>query len=284
MNLAPPIRGFGRPAADAETVAVERAMVNRTPVKSRAGAVRRERHQADYVILDLPPLSSPAARIAASHCDALALMVDREAICVAASGMAADLLRSWTRGEADIGAVIINRTPLATILSQSEIRAQVKCEILGMIPHDMELCANPLHKGAPLVVPSLGVRITGPTDVGGAAAGSNQLIGESGWMAQYDVVPKKIQGFIQVYYNDQPVSDLIPYETHKACLENMLILDVQQHRHQDRMRRRHGVDGEVAPRHLRVTENSFQDDGMQGSMMSPSNERRIPSIHWVAAM
>ena len=26
-------------------------MVNRTPVKSRAGAVRRERHQADYVIL-----------------------------------------------------------------------------------------------------------------------------------------------------------------------------------------------------------------------------------------
>lgn len=51
MNLAPPIRGFGRPAADAEMVAVERTTVNRTPVKSRAGAVRRERHQADYVIL-----------------------------------------------------------------------------------------------------------------------------------------------------------------------------------------------------------------------------------------
>ena len=51
MNLAPPIPRFGRPAAEAETVAVERTMVNRTPVKSRAGAVRRERHQADYVIL-----------------------------------------------------------------------------------------------------------------------------------------------------------------------------------------------------------------------------------------
>jgi CO dehydrogenase nickel-insertion accessory protein CooC1 len=82
----------------------------------------------------------------------VALMVDREATCVAASAMAAELLRSWTRGESEIGAVIVNRTPLATILSQSEIRSQVKCEILGMIPHDMELCANPLHKGAPLVV------------------------------------------------------------------------------------------------------------------------------------
>ncbi len=84
------------------------------------------------------------------------------------------------------------------------------------------------RKGAPLVLPSLGVRITGPSDIGGAAAGSNQLIGESGWMAQFDVVPKKIEGFIQVYYKDQPVSDLIPYQTHKSCMENMLILDVQQ--------------------------------------------------------
>ncbi len=82
--------------------------------------------------------------------------------------------------------------------------------------------------GAPLVVPSLGVRITGPADIGGAAAGSNQLIGDSGWMAQFDVVPKKIDGFIQVFYQDQPVSDLIPYQTHKSCMENMLILDLQQ--------------------------------------------------------
>ena len=84
------------------------------------------------------------------------------------------------------------------------------------------------RQGAPLVVPSLGVRITGPSDIGGAAAGSNLLIGESGWIAQFDVVPKKIDGFIQVFYKDQPVSDLIPYQTHKSCYENMLILDVQQ--------------------------------------------------------
>jgi tetratricopeptide (TPR) repeat protein len=84
------------------------------------------------------------------------------------------------------------------------------------------------RSGAPMVRPSLGIRITGPTDIEGAAAGSNQLIGESGWMIQFDVVPKKIDGFIQVFYKDQPASDLIPFQTHRACLENMLILDVQQ--------------------------------------------------------
>ena len=51
MNLAPPIPGFARRGAEPSDVPVERTMVNRTPVKSRAGAVRRERHQADYVIL-----------------------------------------------------------------------------------------------------------------------------------------------------------------------------------------------------------------------------------------
>ena len=84
------------------------------------------------------------------------------------------------------------------------------------------------RSGAPLVLPSLGVRITGPSDIGGAAAGSFQLIGESGWMAQFDVRPKLIDGFIQVYYKDQPVSDPIAYQTHKSCMENMLIMDIQQ--------------------------------------------------------
>jgi cell division protein FtsW len=52
MNLAPPIPRLERPRPRTETKRVDdRATANRTPVKSRAGAVRRERHQADYVIL-----------------------------------------------------------------------------------------------------------------------------------------------------------------------------------------------------------------------------------------
>jgi cell division protein FtsW len=50
MNLAPPIPRLERPrrTQDRKT---DRALANRTPVKSRAGAVRRESHSADYVIL-----------------------------------------------------------------------------------------------------------------------------------------------------------------------------------------------------------------------------------------
>jgi cell division protein FtsW len=52
MNLAPPIPRLERPRRDAVPKnGDDRATANRTPVKSRAGAVRRERHQADYVIL-----------------------------------------------------------------------------------------------------------------------------------------------------------------------------------------------------------------------------------------
>jgi len=110
------------------------------------------RQQSDYVVVDLPPLSSPLARIAAPHCDCVALIVDREALCLTASGRAAELLRSWVHGESEIGAVVVNRTPLAATFSQSEIRSEVKCEIFGMIPHDMELCINSLDRGVPLVI------------------------------------------------------------------------------------------------------------------------------------
>ncbi|MEO8437376.1 MAG: putative peptidoglycan glycosyltransferase FtsW [Chloroflexota bacterium] len=54
MNLAPPIPRLERPRRDAGPDAKlgdDRATANRTPVKSRAGAVRRERHQADFMIL-----------------------------------------------------------------------------------------------------------------------------------------------------------------------------------------------------------------------------------------
>ena len=51
MNLNPPIPRLERPRRKAEPKVSDRSTTNRTPVKSRAGAVRRESHSADYVIL-----------------------------------------------------------------------------------------------------------------------------------------------------------------------------------------------------------------------------------------
>ncbi len=51
MNLALPIPRLERARRDRAATPGEPHETNRTPVKSRAGAVRRERHQADFVIL-----------------------------------------------------------------------------------------------------------------------------------------------------------------------------------------------------------------------------------------
>jgi cell division protein FtsW len=52
MNLAPPVvRRQSPPREPVADARLERGSANRTPVKSRAGALRRERHQADYVII-----------------------------------------------------------------------------------------------------------------------------------------------------------------------------------------------------------------------------------------
>src|SRR4029078_12439841 len=45
------LRRTGGPGSGKGNLADDRAAANRTPVKARTGAVRRERHQADYVIL-----------------------------------------------------------------------------------------------------------------------------------------------------------------------------------------------------------------------------------------
>ncbi|MBP7687455.1 MAG: tetratricopeptide repeat protein [Thermoflexales bacterium] len=83
------------------------------------------------------------------------------------------------------------------------------------------------RRGDPLISETLGMRVMGPLDTG-VAAGSYQLLGESGWMVQFDARSKVIEGFIQVFYKDKPVSDLIPFKTSSSCMQNMIIIDVQQ--------------------------------------------------------
>ncbi len=51
MNLSPPIPRRGRPQEAEHPTTRPVGPANRTPVRSRSGAVRRERHEADYVIL-----------------------------------------------------------------------------------------------------------------------------------------------------------------------------------------------------------------------------------------
>jgi septum formation inhibitor-activating ATPase MinD len=51
-----------------------------------------------------------------------------------------------------LGAVLVNRTPVISAWSLADIRSQVGCEILGVIPHDAEMCAAACRLGIPLAV------------------------------------------------------------------------------------------------------------------------------------
>ena len=82
-------------------------------------------------------------------------------------------------------------------------------------------------KGAPLVTDTLGLRVEGP-EIVSVVPGMVKILGLSGWLVQWDVVAKEIEGNVQVYYRDQPASAAIPYRTRGSCLENFLVLDIQQ--------------------------------------------------------
>jgi pilus assembly protein CpaE len=105
----------------------------------------------DYVILDMANLSLAATQKTAQCCDHLVLVAETEPICVAAAKSLLDLFKSWEITAKQIGLVAINRTPLASAMSLRTIRAQLDCDILGVVPYaaDMQVAAQ--AAGIPLV-------------------------------------------------------------------------------------------------------------------------------------
>jgi MinD-like ATPase involved in chromosome partitioning or flagellar assembly len=79
-------------------------------------------------------------------------VVEREPSAVLAAGQTLELLRSWNATKGRIGAVIVNRTPLAAPMPLHEITAQLGSALLGVIPPAPDLCAKALHAGTPAVL------------------------------------------------------------------------------------------------------------------------------------
>ena len=130
---------------------------------------------------------------------------------------------AWTRGGGGAGAtpdpnqfVVINRT-----YWPSGSFGQAACNWTGVAGRLYDML------GAPMTADTLGLRVEGP-EIKSVIAGTYEPIGPSGWMVQWDTVPKEIKGFVQVFYKDKPVSALIPYTTRGTCFENFLIIDIQQ--------------------------------------------------------
>jgi septum formation inhibitor-activating ATPase MinD len=63
-----------------------------------------------------------------------------------------DLLRSWIVDQHALGAVLVTKDSLASLLAQSDIRTQLGCPIAGVIPPAAEICAASYKLGMPLAL------------------------------------------------------------------------------------------------------------------------------------
>ena len=106
---------------------------------------------ADFIVVDLPAALTEANRAVIQAADLLALVVERDPICVQAGKLTRQAIEAWNDGP-EMGAVIVNRAPLNVSASIAEIERQLGMPVLGVIPPAPDVCCAAENAHTPLVV------------------------------------------------------------------------------------------------------------------------------------
>ena len=123
------------------------------PTAGQAEAiVRHASLLADCVLIDLPSKPSDASEAAVKCCDYMILVLEPDATCVRCAKVMLELVRSWGVNPGQVGAVIVIQGRSASTLSVNELKSQLGCNIVGVVPAAAEgLIAAQAH-AAPLVL------------------------------------------------------------------------------------------------------------------------------------
>lgn len=105
---------------------------------------------ADFIVIDLPAALSETNRAVIQSSDVLALVIERDPICIQAAKMILQIIESWT-GLPQIGAIIVNRTPLNSPASIVETELALGLPIWGVIPPAPDLCLAAQGAQTPVV-------------------------------------------------------------------------------------------------------------------------------------
>jgi MinD-like ATPase involved in chromosome partitioning or flagellar assembly/CheY-like chemotaxis protein len=89
------------------------------------------------------PCGHPGVRL-------LALVIERDSICIQAAKMILEAIAVWNDAP-QIGAIIVNRTPLPSSASIAEIEMQLGIPIFGVIPPAPDVCSAAQNARTPLV-------------------------------------------------------------------------------------------------------------------------------------
>lgn len=108
--------------------------------------------EADFVVVDLPPLltATNAAILAAS--DHLALVLEATACCSDLGTMMLAGLRSGEAAPPSVGAVIVKQSPDRLPLPPAEIEAELGIPVYAVVPPSQELCLRGERSRIPMVL------------------------------------------------------------------------------------------------------------------------------------
>lgn len=114
--------------------------------------VRQLGRMADYVVLDLPPSASPAIEAAVRACDQVSIVLEPETTCVQATKVLMELFKTWGTTGSLVSVIISNRSGMTSGANLREIKNQLGCEVVGVVPFASEACTASLNQGLPLAV------------------------------------------------------------------------------------------------------------------------------------
>jgi Flp pilus assembly CpaE family ATPase len=121
------------------------------PARTEA-LVKQASRAADYTVIDLPNEPSAAAEAVVQLCDLVMLVIEPEPTSLGAGKVMLQLLEKWGVSRGQIYVVIVNRSGLSTALPLKEVRAQLRSEIIGVMPFAGEACVAALNQGVPVAL------------------------------------------------------------------------------------------------------------------------------------
>lgn len=106
---------------------------------------------ADLTLVDLPSQVVETHRRVLETSDFVALVLEPDGLCADYAQIALKLFEQWGVNPASIGLLVVNRAALTNSLRPRDLRDQVGCEVVGVIPPAGEGCLLALNAGKPLV-------------------------------------------------------------------------------------------------------------------------------------
>jgi pilus assembly protein CpaE len=106
---------------------------------------------AEYVVLDLPASLSNANRAAVEVSGRLALVVERDPVCVQSAGLMVHAMEAWEGAPQPIEIVLVNRASLSSPMPLQDIEAQLGFPPLGVVPPGPDICLGAQQAHAPVV-------------------------------------------------------------------------------------------------------------------------------------